>query len=293
MSQLSSASIDKVVEACRRNCESIVESFNRCFGTRLSMRIGEPEKWGTRPELHQQSGLLVTFGIGECGLAVAIPATIPLPDWHANPGDTEQARLDTLPMEWSVSVLPEEFAVDQFGYRKVEDLSEAVVSLVPTTDAIVLPLLLDPNPAEASEGATPGASLLLIGPVTKPEFGTNSADFAAMPAEESGAFREQAPFRSAHDDRTRLEQARRTRQILKLKVPVIVKLAEKRIQLGQLLALGPGAIVTFEKSCEDLLDLCVNNQVYCRGEAVKIGEKFGLKVNEITPPQIARDPIEN
>ncbi len=37
----------------------------------------------------------------------------------------------------------------------------------------------------------------------------------------------------------------------------------------------------FEKSCEDLRDLYVNNQLYCRGEAVRIGEKFGIKNCEI------------
>ncbi len=35
------------------------------------------------------------------------------------------------------------------------------------------------------------------------------------------------------------------------------------------------------KSCEALLDLYVNNARYCRGEAVKIGENFGLKINEV------------
>ncbi len=68
-------------------------------------------------------------------------------------------------------------------------------------------------------------------------------------------------------------------------VPIIVKLAEKKIEMGQLLGMGPGAIITFEKSCEDLLDLYVNNQPYCRGEAVKIGEKFGIKVCEVGTPQ--------
>jgi flagellar motor switch protein FliN/FliY len=70
-------------------------------------------------------------------------------------------------------------------------------------------------------------------------------------------------------------------RLRKVPVRIIVKLAEKRIELGQLLAIGPGAIVTFEKSCEDLLDLYVNNQLYCRGEAVKIGEKFGIKICEV------------
>ena len=64
-------------------------------------------------------------------------------------------------------------------------------------------------------------------------------------------------------------------------VTIIVKLAEKKIEMGQLLGLGTGAIITFEKSCEDLLDLYVNNHLYCRGEAVKIGEKFGIKVCEV------------
>ena len=73
----------------------------------------------------------------------------------------------------------------------------------------------------------------------------------------------------------------RRQVLLSIPVSVIVKLAEKKIELGQLMVMGPGTIVTFEKSCEDLLDLYVNNQLFCRGEAVKIGEKFGIKVNEV------------
>jgi flagellar motor switch protein FliN/FliY len=64
-------------------------------------------------------------------------------------------------------------------------------------------------------------------------------------------------------------------------VTIIVKLAEKKMEMGQLLGIGTGAIITFEKSCEALLDLYVNNRLYCRGEAVKIGEKFGIKVCEV------------
>ncbi|HLJ12417.1 MAG TPA: FliM/FliN family flagellar motor switch protein [Planctomycetaceae bacterium] len=77
------------------------------------------------------------------------------------------------------------------------------------------------------------------------------------------------------------ESPSRIDRLKKLPVPVIVKLAEKRIEMGQLLGIGPGAIITFEKSCEDLLDFYVNNQLYCRGEAVKIGEKFGIKICEV------------
>ena len=87
------------------------------------------------------------------------------------------------------------------------------------------------------------------------------------------------PTREATEANTKLEARRKV--LLSIPVSVIVKLAEKKIELGQLMVMGPGTIVTFEKSCEDLLDLYVNNQLYCRGEAVKIGEKFGIKVNEV------------
>ena len=69
--------------------------------------------------------------------------------------------------------------------------------------------------------------------------------------------------------------------LLDLPVVVSVQLARKRIELGTLRSLAPGSLVTFEKSCEDLLDLYVSNRLFCRGEAVKVGEKFGLKINEM------------
>lgn len=70
-------------------------------------------------------------------------------------------------------------------------------------------------------------------------------------------------------------------RLLNVPVQVSVRIAEKKIEMGQLLGLAPGSIITFDTSCEALLDLFVNNRLYCRGEAVKIGEKFGLKVNEV------------
>ena len=66
-----------------------------------------------------------------------------------------------------------------------------------------------------------------------------------------------------------------------LPVQVSVRLAEKRIPMSQLMNITPGMLIPFNKSCDDLLDLYVNNSRFCRGEAVKIGEKFGLKIDEV------------
>jgi flagellar motor switch protein FliN/FliY len=66
---------------------------------------------------------------------------------------------------------------------------------------------------------------------------------------------------------------------------VVVSLAEKRQSLGQIVELGPGSIIQFEKSCEEMLELSVGGQSVATGEAVKVGDKFGLRVTEMILPE--------
>ena len=73
------------------------------------------------------------------------------------------------------------------------------------------------------------------------------------------------------------------RRILHIELPVIVRLAQKDLPMREVLNMSIGSIIEFEKSADDLLELMVNNQTIGRGEAVKIGEKFGLKVTDIGP----------
>ena len=60
-------------------------------------------------------------------------------------------------------------------------------------------------------------------------------------------------------------------------VPVVVVPRRKSAGVGRVVELGPGSIIQFEKSCEDMLDLSVGNRVVASGEAVKVGDKFGLR----------------
>jgi flagellar motor switch protein FliN/FliY len=71
------------------------------------------------------------------------------------------------------------------------------------------------------------------------------------------------------------------RRLMNVPVQISVRLAEKRVEMDSILSLVPGSIITFNKCCEDLLDLYVNNRRFGRGEAVKIGEKFGLRLTEV------------
>lgn len=70
-------------------------------------------------------------------------------------------------------------------------------------------------------------------------------------------------------------------RILRLQVPVIVKLAERKLTMSEVMRLGTGAIVEFFKSNEEPLELLVNNKTIGTGEAVKVGENFGLKITQV------------
>jgi flagellar motor switch protein FliN len=70
-------------------------------------------------------------------------------------------------------------------------------------------------------------------------------------------------------------------RILRLEVPVIVKLAERKLSLSEVLRLGTGAIIEFFKSSEEPLELLINNKTIAVGEAVKVGENFGLRITQI------------
>ncbi|MEX2389955.1 MAG: FliM/FliN family flagellar motor switch protein [Phycisphaeraceae bacterium] len=73
--------------------------------------------------------------------------------------------------------------------------------------------------------------------------------------------------------------------ILKLRVPVIVRIGQRKMSLDDILALGPGAIVELSKSADDELDLLVNNKSTGTGSAVKVGENFGLRLTAIGSPR--------
>jgi flagellar motor switch/type III secretory pathway protein FliN len=82
-----------------------------------------------------------------------------------------------------------------------------------------------------------------------------------------------------------------TRSLLHIQVPVIVTLAAKKQPVAQVLELGPGSIIHFDKSCEEMLDLSVGDRRIAQGEAVKVGDKFGLRITSLILPDERFKPI--
>lgn len=71
------------------------------------------------------------------------------------------------------------------------------------------------------------------------------------------------------------------RRILHLEVPVIVQLAERSMNMAEVLSLNVGSVIEFEKQFEAELKLVVTNRQVGLGHAVKVGENFGLRITRI------------
>ena len=68
------------------------------------------------------------------------------------------------------------------------------------------------------------------------------------------------------------------RGLLRITVPVTVTLAAQRKSIQEIIELGPGSIVKFDKTCDEPLELTVGDRPIATGEVVKVGDKFGLRI---------------
>ena len=74
-----------------------------------------------------------------------------------------------------------------------------------------------------------------------------------------------------------------SRAVLAIKTPVSVTLARKNISLERIVNLVPGSMLTFDAHCDEPLALEAGGKQIATGEAIKVGDKFGLRVREIVP----------
>lgn len=70
-------------------------------------------------------------------------------------------------------------------------------------------------------------------------------------------------------------------RIMALEIPIIVRLGERPMSLGEVVSMVPGMIIELPKNAEEELDLMVNNKPIGSGIAVKVGENFGIRISFI------------
>jgi flagellar motor switch protein FliN/FliY len=66
-------------------------------------------------------------------------------------------------------------------------------------------------------------------------------------------------------------------------VPVQVSavLGRARMEIGDLLRMGPGAVLELDRKVGEAIDIYVNNRLVARGEVVLVEEKLGVTMTEI------------
>lgn len=78
-----------------------------------------------------------------------------------------------------------------------------------------------------------------------------------------------------------------------LELPISVELARKDLELQDIINLGEGSIVEFDKLAGENVDVLVNNKKIAEGEVVVIDERFGVRILNLVNPAERLKGIEN
>ena len=69
--------------------------------------------------------------------------------------------------------------------------------------------------------------------------------------------------------------------VMDVPVEVTVELGRRSTKIGEILRLGPGSVLELDKVNGEPLDIYVNNRLIAQGEAVVVGERYGVRLTEV------------
>lgn len=73
-------------------------------------------------------------------------------------------------------------------------------------------------------------------------------------------------------------------RILDIPLTVHVELGKKRIKISELMELGTGAVLELEAQAGASLAIFANQTLLAHGEAVVVGERYGVRITDIVSP---------
>jgi flagellar motor switch protein FliN/FliY len=76
--------------------------------------------------------------------------------------------------------------------------------------------------------------------------------------------------------------------VMDVPVELTVELGRKTTRIGEVLKLGPGSVLELNKANGEPLDIYVNNRLIARGEAVVVGERYGVRLTEVLVTEESR-----
>ncbi|HVG52361.1 MAG TPA: flagellar motor switch protein FliN [Xanthobacteraceae bacterium] len=83
------------------------------------------------------------------------------------------------------------------------------------------------------------------------------------------------------EDEVNSTSAAELEAVFDVPVKVSAVLGRARMDVGELLRLGPGAVLELDRKVGEAIDLYVNNRLIARGEVVLVEDKLGITMTEI------------
>lgn len=270
----------EVLAACNAGAVEASAALSRALDGQWTLTPGAIETLNVAPM--RGAGLVVVLKVGAEAAIVAIPeATGALPAWYAAPDATGVSKLATLAQELGMLLLPESCMPEDFAAFRVSDLAAAVQRAQPAATSSALSLTLSGNTTGTAWLIWP---LMQPADLADPAPAASATTAAPTPAAPKPAARPTLRVNADSLDEAIPALPNYTRSLLKIRVPIVVTLAKSQQPLSRIVELAPGSIIPFDKSCEDTLSLEVNNREVAIGEAVKVGDKFGLRIISMTLP---------
>lgn len=285
----------EIAATFRQGASEAAEAWQRAFGVAVEFTFRDAvdvlsqvslDAWnnpGLAVILQQASGAIV--------LLVADAAAV-FPDWLAQPDATAKSKLATLAQELGMIALPESLMPVGEQAIRIENLQEALLRCQPVGGQDALPLTIKQGdislPAmllgvadHTALAAPPAVAPVPAEPTPVPP--TAAAPIPVPQPIPSGPRIPAAAFRQDFEDGIPALPSY-TRSLLKIQVPLVASLATTQLPVGRILEIGPGSIIQFDQSCEQPLSLAVGNHAFAVGEAVKVGDKFGLRITSMVMP---------
>jgi len=93
--------------------------------------------------------------------------------------------------------------------------------------------------------------------------------------------RSQSAPPTAPEDSMSPKMASDLEAVLDVPVHVSAVLGRTRMDIGDLLKLGPGTVLELDRKVGESIDIFVNNRLVARGEVVLVEERLGITMTEI------------
>ena len=66
---------------------------------------------------------------------------------------------------------------------------------------------------------------------------------------------------------------------------ITARLGQTVLPIGEILKMGPGAVVELDRDISQPVDLAVRGMVFARGEVIVVEDHFAIRIKELLPPR--------